>query len=198
MTHSRVLDRPRAVGWRVPAGRRHDVAYVPAAREDAFSRTLYERHAEVLLSFAVRLCDGDWHLAEDVVQETALRAWQNRAVLDPATNDVRTWLFTIARRIVIDHHRARQARPKEVGGSRFEEVAVPDSAELVVTLRAVLPSMTELSRQQCEVLLYSYYLGCSVRQTAAALSLAPGTVKSRAHYALRALRASLRRRAVID
>jgi RNA polymerase sigma-70 factor (ECF subfamily) len=206
MTRSRVLDRPPAVARRAPATRRRDVPRVPppqrdAARDDAFSRTLYERHGTVLLSFVVRLCNGDRYRAEDIVQETAVRAWQHRGILDPTTDRVRTWLFTVAHRLVIDHHRAGQSRPKEVVDdepAEPAEPAVPDPAERVVTLRAVFEAMTELTAQQREILIYAYYLGYSVEQTANALGLAPGTVKSRAHYAMRALRASLRDRAVMD
>ncbi|GAA4496985.1 hypothetical protein GCM10023191_039800 [Actinoallomurus oryzae] len=168
-----------------------------ALGDDAFSRTLFERHGTVLLSFAVQLCGGDRYRAEDVVQETAVRAWQHRGILDPTTDRVRTWLFTVAHRLVIDHHRARQARPKEVADEP-EEPAVPDPADRLVTLRAVLETMTELTEQQREVLIYTYYVGYSVEQTAAVLGLPPGTVKSRAHYAMRALRASLRAQAVMD
>jgi RNA polymerase sigma-70 factor (ECF subfamily) len=185
--------------------RRHDVPRVPVPPppadspcDDAFSRTLYERHGAVLLNFVLRLCNDDRHRAEDIVQETAVRAWQNRGILDPTTDRIRTWLFTVAHRLVIDHYRARQARPNEVGDDESDESTVPDPAEQVVTLRAVLESMTELTVQQREILIYTYYLGYSVEQTATALGLAPGTVKSRSHYAMRALRASLRARAVMD
>jgi RNA polymerase sigma-70 factor (ECF subfamily) len=201
MTRSRLLDRPSAAR-RVPVPRRHEVPCAPApqrdaAGDDAFSRTLYERHGTVLLSFAVQLCNGDRHRAEDIVQETAVRAWQHRGILDPTTDRVRTWLFTVAHRLVIDHHRARQARPKEVGDEPAETV-VPDPTDQVVTLRAVLETMTELTEQQREILIYTYYLGYSVEQTANALGIAPGTAKSRAHYAMRTLRASLRAKAVMD
>src|SRR4051812_30263544 len=64
MTRSRVLDRRPAAAWRVGVPRRHDAPRVPApqhdpARDDAFSRVLYERHGTVLLNFALRLCNGD-------------------------------------------------------------------------------------------------------------------------------------------
>jgi len=193
MTRSQVLDRPLN---RTPVV---DVP-VPGAdtlRDDAFSRTLYERHGTVLLSFVLQLCNGDRYRAEDVVQETVVRAWQHRQILDPTTDRVRTWLFTVAHRLVIDQHRARQARPKEVPDEP-DEPAVPDPADRVVTLRAVLEAMTELTEQQREILIYTHYLGYSVEQTASVFSLAPGTVKSRVHYAMRALRASLRAQAVMD
>jgi len=208
MTHSQVLDRPLnrtafAARVQVPTTRGRDVPDRPvppsdAVRDDAFSRTLYERHGTVLLSFAVQLCDGDRHRAEDVVQETAVRAWQHQGILDPSTDGVRTWLFTVAHRIAIDHHRARQARPKEVGEEEPADSAAPDPADRVVTLQVVLKAMTELTEVQREVLIYNYYLGYSVEQTARALSLAPGTVKSRAHYAIRALREALRDRTLLD
>lgn len=208
MTHSQVLDRPLnrtafAARAQVPTTRGRDVPDRPvppsdAVRDDAFSRTLYERHGTVLLSFAVQLCDGDRHRAEDVVQETAVRAWQHQGILDPSTDGVRTWLFTVAHRIAIDHHRARQARPKEVGEEEPADSAAPDPADRVVTLQVVLKAMTELTEVQREVLIYNYYLGYSVEQTARALSLAPGTVKSRAHYAIRALREALRDRTLLD
>ena len=216
MTRSQVLDRPLNRGVvaarpvRPAQGRDVSPGPVPsgpvpsqpapvpdALGDDAFSRTLYERHGTVLLSFAVQLCGGDRYRAEDVVQETAVRAWQHRRILDPTTDRVRTWLFTVARRLVIDHHRAQQARPKEVADEP-EEPAVPDPADRFVTLRVVLETMTELTEQQREVLIYTYYLGYSGEQTAAVLGLPAGTVKSRAHYAMRALRASLRAQAVMD
>jgi RNA polymerase sigma-70 factor (ECF subfamily) len=217
MTRSQVLDRPLnrtvvaarsappAQGRDVPPGlvpqrpvAQRTVPRPDAVRDDAFSRMLYERHGTVLFSFAVQLCGGDQHRAEDVVQETAVRAWQHQGILDPANDRVRTWLFTVAHRIVIDHHRARQARPNEIGDEESDELSVPDPADRVVALRAVLEAMTELTEQQREVLIYTYYAGYSVEQTAALLGVAPGTVKSRAHYALRALRASLCAQAVMD
>jgi RNA polymerase sigma-70 factor (ECF subfamily) len=217
MTHSQVLDRPlnrTAIVTRPvlaprgidvpeltvprPDAVRPDAARDDAARDDAFSRTLYERHGTVLLSFAVRLCDGDRHRAEDVVQETAVRAWQHQGILDPTTDRVRTWLFTVAHRIAIDHHRARLARPKEVGEEEPPDSAAPDPADRVVTLRVVLEAMAELTEGQREVLIYTYYLGYSMEQTARELGLALGTVKSRVHYSIRALREALRDRAMMD
>jgi RNA polymerase sigma-70 factor (ECF subfamily) len=58
--------------------------------------------------------------------------------------------------------------------------------------------MAELTEGQREVLIYTYYLGHSMEQTGRALGLAPGTVKSRAHYAIRELREALRDRTMMD
>lgn len=202
MTRSQVLSRTIAADRPVLTPRGRTIVDVPvrpgAVLDDAFSRTLYEQHGTVLLSFAVQLCNGDRHRAEDVVQETAVRAWQHQGTLDPTTDRVRTWLFTVAHRIVIDHHRARQARPKEVGEREIADSAATDPADRVVTLRAVLDAMADLSEGHREVLIYIHYLGHSVEETARALGLAPGTVKSRVHYAIRTLREALRAQAVMS
>ena len=66
-------------------------------------RALYAEHAGPLFAFALRLTAGDRQRAEDVVQETLLRAWRNAHKLDEqGSRSLRPWLMTVARRIVID------------------------------------------------------------------------------------------------
>jgi RNA polymerase sigma-70 factor, ECF subfamily len=163
---------------------------------DAFTRAVYDGHGTVLLRFALRLCHGDFHRAEDIVQETAVRAWQNRAMLDPSTPGIRTWLFRVIRNLVIDQHRSQLARPTEVNELNVAEPWIPDPAEQTVDWLVVADAMAELTAPQKEILLYMYYLGLSVSQASRALRIAPGTVKSRSHYAVRALRAALVERGV--
>src|SRR5215475_14473692 len=78
-------------------------------RDEELARALYAQHAGVLLAFVQRLLGGDRPAAEDIVQETLLRAWRNADRLPP--NAIRPWLFTTARHLVIDAYRARRARP---------------------------------------------------------------------------------------
>src|SRR5437867_3713101 len=68
-------------------------------------RALHDQHARALWSYAVHLTGGDRARAEDVVQETMLRAWRHPRVLDQSQGSARAWLFTVARRIVIDDWR---------------------------------------------------------------------------------------------
>lgn len=79
------------------------------ASADAFARALYEHHGSVLLRFAAGLLGGDWHRAEDVLQEAAIRAWQHAAELGPATGALRPWLFQVVRNLVIDGYQSFQA-----------------------------------------------------------------------------------------
>ena len=99
-----------------------------AAREESL-RALYDRHAPVLLAYSMRLTDGDRARAEDIVQETLLRAWRNLDRLDEDTGPVRPWLFTVAQRLAIDAHRARRARPPEVGDAALAAVPALDQVE---------------------------------------------------------------------
>src|SRR4029079_6406996 len=65
-------------------------------------RALHDRHGPALWSYAVGLTGGDRGKAQDVVQETLLRAVRNLARLDHAGGSARAWLFTVAKRIVLD------------------------------------------------------------------------------------------------
>ena len=99
---------PRAGGARKPA----------RTSEDRL-RELYAEHAGPLLGYVLWLLRGDRPAAEDVVQETLLRAWTHPEAMDPNRGSPRKWLLTVARNLVIDSVRARRARPTEVGEGAF-------------------------------------------------------------------------------
>ena len=86
-------------------------------------RALYAEHAGPLLRFASRLMSGDRRRAEDIVQETLLRAWLHPDAL--ADRPARPWLFAVARNLAVDWFRAGKARPPEVGDKwvRFVQTA---------------------------------------------------------------------------
>ena len=153
-------------------------------------RSLYAEHGRSLLAYAIRLT-GDRAAAEDVVQETLLRAWKHADDLRDNVGSVRGWLLTVARNIITDRARARAVRPTEVN----QEVDVPapqrDHADDVVNAMTVLGAMDRLSPDHRAVLVELYYRGRTVNETAAVLGIAPGTVKSRSYHAVRALRATL-------
>ncbi|HKC29677.1 MAG TPA: sigma-70 family RNA polymerase sigma factor [Jatrophihabitans sp.] len=163
-------------------------------REDEVSRALYDEHAGALLTYVQRLMHGDRQLAEDVVQETLLRAWQHAGQLPAEAR--RPWLFTTARHLIIDAYRARNARPAETSADVLG-LAVDDEA-LDSALDAVLliDALHALSAEHRSVLFDCYYRGNTAAQIAAARGLPPGTVRSRIHYALRALRLALEERGV--
>jgi len=163
---------------------------------DAALRELYSEHGAALLAYASRLCGGDHGRAEDVVQETLLRAWQHPDALAPERGPARAWLFTVARHVAVDAYRARSARPAEVGPVPLDHLAADDDVERALDAWLVADALATLTDAHRAVVLETFYRGCSVAQAAATLGIPQGTVKSRAYYALRALRVALTERGV--
>ena len=165
-------------------------------REDGL-RVLYDEHAADLWRYALRLT-GDRARAEDVVQEALLRAWQHPEVTDDSERSARAWLFTVARNMIIDERRSSRFR-KEVSpldGSSAPERAGPDQVNAALDRLLIADALAELSLEHRAVVWRSYYLGWKTAQIADDLQIAEGTVKSRLHYALRALRRTLQEKGV--
>ncbi len=159
-------------------------------------RALYDAHALALLGYALRLCDGDRARAEDLVQETLVRAWRHLDVLDPSAAPVRPWLFTVAQHLAIDAYRARRARPPEVGEAALAAVPGLDELEKTLDRIVVIDALGSLSPEHRAVIVETYYRGRTVAEAARGLGIPPGTVKSRCYYALRALKLALAERGV--
>jgi RNA polymerase sigma-70 factor, ECF subfamily len=155
--------------------------------DEALVRSLYEEHGRALLAYATRLT-GDRAAAEDVVQETLVRAWKHPEVLVNGKGSVRGWLLTVARNIITDRARARAARPVEVAESPATPPIERDHADSVVDSMVVMAALEQLSGHHRDVLVELYFRGRSVTEAADVLGIPPGTVKSRSHHALRALR----------
>src|SRR6478672_11466234 len=103
---------------------------VELRRDTERLRALHDEHARSLLSYVVGLTH-DRASAQDIVQETLLRAGRNPAVLEHAGGSPRGWLFTVARRIVIDQWRWATRRP-EMLTDHVPEQPVQDTAQRTV------------------------------------------------------------------
>ncbi|MCW2492483.1 MAG: sigma-70 region 2 domain protein [Frankiales bacterium] len=156
-------------------------------------QTLHDEHAAALWAFAVRLTGGDRAAAEDVVQETLFRAWKqpdNPVFAVQESRAARSWLYTVARRIVIDEWRARNVRPEKLVAD-VPDLSTADHAEQLVESRLIADALARLTVEHRAVLVEMYYKRSTVREAAANLEIAEGTVKSRTHYALRAFKLAL-------
>lgn len=162
---------------------------------DDVMRALHTEHATALWGYTLHLTAGDRQRAEDVTQETLLRAWRHPEVLERSADAVRAWLFTVARHIVIDGWRSAGARAEFVTETPPER-ATADATERALQGWLVGQAMAELSEPHRQVLALCYFEGYAVADAAARLGVAEGTVKSRAHYALRALRLALEEKGV--
>jgi RNA polymerase sigma-70 factor, ECF subfamily len=155
-------------------------------------RVLYQEHAAALWRYVVRLT-GDTARAEDVVQETLLRAWRHPEVTNDKERSARAWLFTVARNLVIDERRSARFR-SEPGTPDMEKAADhagPDEVETALDRMLLIEAMAQLSGDHRAVISRAYYQGATTAQIAAELEIAEGTVKSRLHYGMRALRLKL-------
>ncbi len=155
---------------------------------------LYDAHAAPVWRYVVHLT-GDRAGADDVVQETLLRAWRTPRILeqDPATT--RSWMFTVARHLVIDDARSAHSR-REIAVAETPDVATADLTDALFEAILVEEALAGLSMDHRTVIVHAYYRGLPVADIAAELDIPEGTVKSRLHYGLRALRLALQEKGV--
>ena len=166
----------------------------PAGRDEKLLRTLYDEHGGPLLAYAERLVRGDRQQAEDIVQETLLRAWRHAERLSGET--ARPWLFRVARNIAVDRARARRSRIGDAPPEVIEAVPAPDELDSALLSWQIGDALRSLSQDHRRVIVEVYYRGRSVAEAATVLGVPRGTVQSRTFYALRALRVALEERGV--
>jgi len=159
---------------------------------------LYREYHRPLLTFVMKLVRGDRQWAEDVVQETMIRAWRSVDQLDSNAESLMPWLATVARHIVIDDLRRKAARPQEAGEGALETLHIADGMEdLLLRAVVVTEALKALSPAHREVLNETILLDRSVNEAAEVLGIPVGTVKSRTYYALRALKVALEERGAL-
>ncbi|MGW5580869.1 sigma-70 family RNA polymerase sigma factor [Micromonospora chokoriensis] len=147
----------------------------------------------MLLNYLTRLTNGDRQRAEDIVQEVLIRAWRNPQARNADGQWSRGWIFTVAKRIVIDQARAATVRPQELPDEHVEHRAslTEDPIESLLDAREIRAALVALPERLRATLVEIYYNERTVAEVAEILDVPAGTVKSRTFYALRALREAL-------
>jgi RNA polymerase sigma-70 factor (ECF subfamily) len=163
----------------------------PAFTGDEALSQLWHEHGDVLRRFALKLTLGDWQRADEIVQETLLRAWRHPEIVGSGHTPIRSWLFTVTRHVAIDLWRAR--RRSEAFEENFDDrnAELPDPAEVIeqaVDAVDVRAALAQLSPEHRVVITEMYFHDHTAAETAEILGIPLGTVKSRSYYALRALR----------
>ena len=160
-----------------------------SAGDEQAATALVTRHAPALARYAVRLGMSDE--AAELVQDTFVRAF---GALDSfrSESSLRTWLFTIQRRLVIDRRRATARRGQELD---IEEVAYAstgyDALDTMVadeTSGRVTQAMASLTRMQREVFLLRVQEGRSYKEIAEILDSSEGAARVHYHNAMRAVK----------
>ena len=165
---------------------RHDLAGDP----DAAIRQLYSLYAKALHGYVEQFCP-DRASAEDIVQETFIRAWRHLPQLSADDRPVRPWLFRVARNLLIDANRAARARPVTVPGPSAGEIGTDSGMDEILDRQLVSAALQHLSPAHQTVLVETFYRGGTMATVARELGIPHGTARSRLHYALEALRQHL-------
>ena len=139
----------------------------------------------------VGLTKGDRPRAQGVGQETVRRAWRNPKVLDQAKGSARAWLLTVARHLDIDEWRTKRSQLEVTTAEPPESPPGRDETDQLLQSWVVADALSRISEEHRLVLVECYYRGRSVAEAARRLDIPEGTVKSRTHYGLRALRLAL-------
>jgi RNA polymerase sigma-70 factor, ECF subfamily len=155
---------------------------------------LYDAHAPSVWRYVVHLT-GDPAGADDIVQETLLRAWRTPRILADEPASTRSWMFTVARNLVIDDARSARRR-HEIGVAEIPEGRQTDGTDALFESLLIEEALAGLDLEHRAVIVHAYYGGCSIAEVARRLGIPEGTVKSRLHYGLRALRLALQEKGV--
>jgi RNA polymerase sigma-70 factor, ECF subfamily len=156
---------------------------------DAAIRQLYSHHARALHGYVGRFCP-DQASADDIVQETFIRAWRHLPQLSADDRPVRPWLYRVARNLVTDANRAARARPVSAPEPPAE-IGADSGLDEVLDRQLVSAALAQLSPAHRSVLVETFYRGGTMATVARELGIPHGTARSRLHYALDALRRQL-------
>ncbi|ROQ15447.1 RNA polymerase sigma factor (sigma-70 family) [Rathayibacter sp. PhB93] len=148
----------------------------------------FDEHGSALLGFAVNAL-RDRGLAEDCVQETFLRAWRSRERYSAERASPRTWLFAIARNVIVDAHRSLQRLPRIVPAEVLDDVPGDDVDPLEPLM--MVEALARLSPEHRQVVVAIHLRGESYAEVSAATGVAVATLRTRTFYALKALRTHL-------
>ncbi|MBP2472673.1 RNA polymerase sigma-70 factor (ECF subfamily) [Crossiella equi] len=151
---------------------------------EAGLRAAYAAHGPELYRFAMRQL-RDEGTAQEAVQEVFLRAWRAADRFDPDLAGLRTWLFTIARTVVLDRARVLAGRAVSAApGTVTAELALTES---VLDRWLVEEALRRLSLAHRNALVEVYLRGRPCADLAAELGVPVGVLRGRVFYALKAL-----------
>ena len=158
------------------------------AGDERAATTLVERHAPALARFAVSL--GERSDVEEVVQDTFVRAFGSIESFR-ADSSLRTWLFTIERRLILDRRRADRRRHDVAALDEANAATEFDALDGMVAAEAqarVTKAVEQLSRLQREVFLLRVNEGLSYKEIAEIVGSTEGAARVHYHNAVRAVK----------
>jgi len=139
------------------------------------------REMRDLRAFAVSL-SGSFHQADDLLQETLLKAWSHSASFIPGTN-LRAWLVTILRNTYYSQYRKRGREVSDPDGIYASRLATPANQEAALDMSDFQIALQKLAPEHRDVLLMVGASGLSYEEAAEICGVAVGTIKSRLNRA---------------
>ena len=172
------------------------VAAIAAGDQQAMG-DLYDLTSGLIHGVTLRILENS-HDAEEVTLDVYMKAWRNASQYSEGRGSVTAWLIMMARSVAIDRIRSRGARPRALeltgaeAGRLFDRHATPElTAAHHESYARVEAALSQLSREQREVLILAFFAGLSHAALAHRLSLPLGTVKTRIRLGLLRLRTLL-------
>jgi RNA polymerase sigma-70 factor (sigma-E family) len=156
---------------------------VEAAAEERFRAWAAARVAR--LHRAAYLLCGDWHVAEDLVQETLARSALHWAAVE-SSNHPEAYVRQILMNLVRQRWRRRLGRERPV--SHLDQGTVADGASDRAARAELMAALRQLPPKQRAAVVFRYFEQLSEAETARALGCSVGTVKSQTHRGLHTLR----------
>ena len=160
---------------------------------------LYERYSRAVYSFSLRIV-GDAQVAEEILQEVFIRAWQQGGSYQSVRGSLITWLLSITHNLSIDEMRRRKRRPQKAESEEPETIlaSLPDEGLGVeeevwlASLRtAIQEALQQLPAAQREAIELGYFQGLTQREIAETLGEPLGTIKTRMRLGMLKLREQL-------
>lgn len=149
---------------------------------------IFDAHGGSIFGFIYNRVGRHKELAEDIAQEVFVRAWRERANFDPAKGGIKTWLFTIARNLVIDHYRAQARRQIDSLENAPESSAVTHTSEADLLMHFLTGKLPELSDDDCELITLRYIEQLELEEVAELIGKSYNATKVAVHRALYKLR----------
>jgi RNA polymerase sigma-70 factor (ECF subfamily) len=162
--------------------------------------TLYDRHAASVMGICLKII-GERAAAEDVLQETFWRVWQNASTYQSQRGSFTGWLFRIARNLAIDVYRRDRSRPQAITETRDADpildqmpdldINVTEQAQANLDAQQIRNALKNLPREQRQVIELAYFYGMTRLEIAQATREPLGTIHTRARLGLQRLRQEL-------
>lgn len=164
------------------------VARLRTGEQEAFGM-LYDRYSAAIYGVVFRIIQSD-AAAEDILQESFIKIWRSFTQYDESKGRLFTWMLNIARNLAIDNYRSINRNPtqNQTATLDVDSVDIEHNCSFNPNVIGLRELVNTLKPDQIEIIEQLYYRGLTHTEAAEEINIPLGTVKTRLHSALKALR----------